>query len=192
MYRIDPKYTQQDWGAGFYEMDWDSKYKYLEKTLATQPFIVGVCRYDNQDKQTEDRALLTQDGVEVAVIKGRDWDKYSRELTHLLASIDRLKNAEMVTANPAAERAKTLDLISIKYREYYDTLYQPIIEAVAKEPELARYLPEEMFTHDKNLEEKIIEARKKVIEQNKTKGERLYSKLMKLETGQTEDDQENE
>ena len=180
MYRIDPSYTQKDWGAGFYEMDWDCKYKYLEKALATQPFIVGVCRYDNQDMHTEDRALLTQDGVEIAVIKGGDWENFYSKLTEIKEEIDSVASA---IRRPHEERDMMISELS---RNYYNILFQPIVEAVAEEPELAQYLPDEMFTCDKNLEEKIIEARKKVLEQSKTQGEKLYSKLMKLEDQEKE------
>lgn len=188
MYKIDErtlKLIKEDWDSGFFEMNIDSKYMYLEKAQATYPFIVGVC-LEERDEINSNRALLSEDGVELGIIKGKDWEKFSEQLLKLQSEISSVRVAV------ALPNDKRKTMISDLTKTYYDTLYQPIIEAVAKEPELAQYLPNEMFTNDKNLETKIIEARKKELEQMQkqgySKGKKLFSKLKQLEENQGENE----
>ncbi len=186
MYKIDErtlKLIKEDWDSGFFEMNIDSKYKYLENAQATYPFMIGVCR---EGDIISDRVLLSEDGVELGKIKGKDWEKFSEHLVNLQSEISFAR----VAVTLPNDKRKTM--ISDLTKTYYDTLYQPIIEAVAKEPELAKYLPNEMFTNDKNLETKIIEARKKELEQmqeqKESNGEKLFSKLKQLEENQGENE----
>ena len=137
MYKIDErtlKLIKEDWDSGFFEMNIDSKYKYLENAQATYPFMIGVCR---EGDIISDRVLLSEDGVELGKIKGKDWEKFSEQLLNLQSEISFAR----VAVTLPNDKRKTM--ISDLTKTYYDTLYQPIIEAVAKETELAKYLPEE-------------------------------------------------
>lgn len=156
------------------------KYVDTYKIQATGNFTIGLYDHDDFDK-TSDRGLLTKDGIEVGMIKGSEWLGFLQTLKNLQDEINFTAGKINI---PKEERDA---MVSDLRKKYYDTLYQPVVEAVAKSPALAQHLPDEMFVNDKNLENKIVEARKEVlIQEQKTHGAKLYSRLMKLEDPENE------
>lgn len=71
-----------------------------------------------------------------------------------------------------------------KYRKlYFETLLNPIIKEVAKEPTLSQHIPDEIFGLYPELSEKIIEERKSVIQSpaSYSKSKKLLDVLRKIE-----------